>query len=78
MGKVEVQFSDEDIKKGQAKWINERKMYKVTFCLEVSLFSERGDIKLQALHNGSPVGQTTIQFDQNFDGLVAAPDHNFN
>lgn len=78
MGKVEIEFNQDDIQRGEVKWIEGRKMYKVTFSLEITLFSERGDIQLRAMHNGSPVGQTTVQFDQTFDGVVAAPNRYVN
>jgi len=67
MGQVTVEFSENDIKKGEMKIIDGRKRYKLYFKLEITLFSERGDLQLRALYNGLPVGQTKVQFDQDSD-----------
>jgi hypothetical protein len=73
MGQVAVEFSKNDVESGDMKYVDGRKMFKLTFTLEITLFSERGDIQFRALYKGLPVGQTKVQFDQD-SGVMGETD----
>jgi hypothetical protein len=67
MGKVRVDFTDNEVKSTTSKWVGGRKMYKLWYEMEVDLFSERGDLQFRTILNGITKGNATIQFETSYD-----------
>jgi hypothetical protein len=67
MGTVRFNFNERDLRAAASKVVNGRKMYKLSYTVEVDLFSDRGDLEIRCIMNGANKGKGTIQFDQSYD-----------
>jgi hypothetical protein len=67
MGKVHFKFTKKDVESAPSKVINGRTVYKLSYKVEVDLFSDRGDVEVRAIVNGTQRGKGSIQFEQSYD-----------
>ena len=81
MGKVHVEFTQLEVKSARSKCIRRRskcirrrskcirrqRMHRLSYQMEVDLFSKRGDLQFRAILNGKTKGNSTIQFETSYD-----------
>jgi hypothetical protein len=69
MGKIKIDFTESEVKSSLSKLVNGKRMYKLFYDVELDLFSERGDLQLRTILNGTTKSNATIQFEESYDVL---------
>lgn len=68
VGKVIMDFNDEDISQFEHKYVSGELVYRLTYQLHMIFDSQKEGLRFEARCGGKPIGKTTVNF--NTRGLL--------